>query len=98
MQPPASSPVFKGIVEGGTFVLRHRLLLPISLCAIFWNFAFAALLVVLVPVIRQVYMMDPGAFGLASILGTWLMGRISDRKDWHLCRAFFLRAQSLASA
>lgn len=86
MQPPASSRVFKRIVEGGAFVLRHRLLLPISLCAIFWNLAFAALLVVLVPVIRQVYMMDPGAFGiglsafgLASILGTWVMGRFSDR-------------------
>ncbi len=86
MQPPAKSPVFKRIVEGGAYVIRHRLLLPISLCAIFWNLAFAALLVVLVPVIRQVYMMDPGAFGiglsafgLASILGTWVMGRFSDR-------------------
>lgn len=45
-----------------------------------------ALLVVLVPVIRQVYMMDPGAFGiglsafgLASILGTWVMKHLSDR-------------------
>jgi len=86
MKATATSPVFKRIVEGGAYVLRHRLLLPISLCAIFWNLAFAALLVVLVPVIRQVYMMDPGAFGiglsafgLASILGTWIMGRFSDR-------------------
>ncbi len=86
MQPPASSRVFKRIVEGGVFVLRHRLLLPISLCAVFWNLAFAALLVVLVPVIRHVYVIDPGAFGiglsafgLASILGTWVMGRFSDR-------------------
>lgn len=86
MQPPAKSPVVKRIVEGGAYVFRHRLLLPISLCAIFWNLAFAALLVVLVPVIRQVYVMDPGAFGiglsafgLASILGTCVMGRFSDR-------------------
>jgi len=86
MEPPASSRVLKRIVEGGTFVLRHRLLLPISLCAIFWNLAFAALLVVLVPVIRQVYLIDPGAFGiglsffgLAMILGTWIIGRFSDR-------------------
>ncbi len=85
MQPPANSHVFKRIVEGGAFVLRHRLLLPISFCAIFWNLAFAALLVVLVPVIRQVYMMDPGAFGiglsafgLAMIFGTWVIGRFSD--------------------
>ncbi|MEL6523786.1 MAG: MFS transporter, partial [Pseudomonadota bacterium] len=80
MRPPASSHVFKRIVEGGAYVLRHRLLLPISLCAVFWNLAFAALLVVLVPVIRQVYMIDAGAFGiglsafgLAAILGTWVM-------------------------
>jgi predicted MFS family arabinose efflux permease len=85
-EPPASSRVLKRIVEGGAFVLRHRLLLPISLCAIFWNLAFAALLVVLVPVIRQVYVIDPGAFGiglsffgLAMILGTWVIGRFSDR-------------------
>jgi predicted MFS family arabinose efflux permease len=85
-EPPASSRVLKRIVEGGAFVLRHRLLLPISLCAIFWNLAFAALLVVLVPVIRQVYMIDPGAFGiglssfgLAMILGTWVIGRFANR-------------------
>lgn len=86
MQSPAKSPVIKRIAEGGAYVIRHRLLLPISLCAIFWNLAFAALLVVLVPVIRHVYVMDPGAFGiglsafgLASILGTWVMGRLSDQ-------------------
>ena len=86
MEPPANSRVFKRIVEGGAFVLRHRLLLPISLCAIFWNLAFAALLVVLVPVIRQIYRIEPGAFGiglsffgLAMILGTWIIGRFADR-------------------
>ena len=86
MQPPARSHVVKRIAEGGAFVLRHRLLLPISLCAIFWNLAFAALLVVLVPAIQHVYGMDPGAFGiglsafgLAMICGTWIMGRFADR-------------------
>lgn len=86
MHPPTKARVFKRIVEGGAFVVRHRLLLPISLCAVFWNLAFAALLVVLVPVIRDVYRIDPGAFGialsafgLAMILGTWVIGRFSDR-------------------
>ena len=67
MQPPASSRVFRRIVEGGAYVLRHRLLMPISLCAVFWNLAFAALLVVLVPLIRQVYMMgNPPIFNGAQ--------------------------------
>ncbi len=86
MQPPASSRIFQQIVEGGAYVFRHRLLMPIALCAVFWNLAFAALLVVLVSVIPQVYMVDAGAFGiglsafgLASILGTWVMRRFSDR-------------------
>lgn len=86
MAPRAKTRVLKQIVEGGAFVLRHRLLLPISLCAIFWNLAFAALLVVLIPAIQQIYMMDPGvfgiglsAFGLAMIFGTWVIGRFSDR-------------------
>ncbi len=79
-------PLIPQIVEGGVYVLRHSLLLPISLCAIFWNFAFAALLVVLVPAIREVYRFDPGtfgialsAFGLAAICGSWLAGRFADR-------------------
>ena len=86
MHVPTHSPVFKRIIEGGAYVIHHRLLLPISLCAIFWNFAFAGLIVVLVPVIRDIYAMDPGAFGiglsafgLGSILGTWTMKRFSDQ-------------------
>lgn len=85
MHPRTHSPVLKQIIEGGAYVLCHRLLLPISLCAIFWNLAFAALLVVLVPVIQDIYEMDPGAFGiglsafgLASIVGTWIMKHFSD--------------------
>ena len=79
-------PVIPQIIEGGAYVLRHTLLLPISLCAIFWNFAFAALLVVLVPTIQDVYRFDPGtfgialsAFGLAAICGSWLAGRFAQQ-------------------
>lgn len=63
--PPKNSPVGAQIVQGGSYVARHRLLLPISLCAIFWNFGFAALLVVLVPAIQNVFEFAPGAFGIA---------------------------------
>lgn len=86
LEKPSDSRVLKQIVEGGAFVLGHRLLLPISLCAIFWNLAFAALLVVLVPVILEIYLMDPGTFGiglsffgLAMVVGTWVIGRFAER-------------------
>lgn len=84
--PRATVPILSRIREGGRYVVGHRLLLPISLCSVFWNLAFAALLVVLVPVIREVYRFDPGAFGialsafgLAAILGAWLAGRLAHR-------------------
>lgn len=74
------------ILEGGRYVVAHRLLLAIAFCAIFWNLAFAALLVVLVPAIRDIYHFDPGAFGvalsafgLAAFTGTWLSGRVADK-------------------
>lgn len=84
--PRAAAPILSRIAEGGRYVVGHRLLLPISLCAIFWNLAFAALLVVLVPVIREVYRFDPGAFGIAlsafglgAFLGSSLARRSADR-------------------
>lgn len=84
--PRAAAPILSRIVEGGRYVVGHHLLLPISLCAIFWNLAFAALLVVLVPVIREVYRFDPGAFGIAlsafglgAFLGSSLARRTADR-------------------
>lgn len=82
--PKQQAAIFRQIIEGGQYVVRHRLLLPISLCAIFWNLAFAALLVVLVPTIQQLYHFDPGTFGialscfgLAAVFGSWLAGRFA---------------------
>jgi len=87
---PASEGTREGIgkqlLAGGLFVMRHDMLLPISLCAIFWNFAFAVLLVVMVPLIVEFYRFDPGVFGLAlsafgfaAILGSWIAGRFSEQ-------------------
>lgn len=77
--------IVKQVLQGGAFVLKHEMLLPISLCAICWNFAFSVLLVVMVPLIVQVHHLDPGvfgialsAFGLAAIFGSWTAGRFSN--------------------
>ena len=74
------------ILEGSFYVLHHKLLLPISLCSIFWNLAFAASLVVLVPTIQEIYHFKPGAFGialsafgLAAIVGSWVAGKFADQ-------------------
>ena len=82
--PQTTDGILSRIREGGQFVLRHDLLLPISLCAIFWNLAFAALLVTMVPLAVQVLGAEPGvfgialgAFGFAAILGAWTVGRFS---------------------
>lgn len=86
VRPKQQASAFSRVLEGGQYVISHRLLLPISLCAIFWNLAFAALLVVLVPVIREVYQFAPGtfgfalsAFGSAAVVGSWLAGRLAQR-------------------
>lgn len=78
-------PMIPQILEGGAHVLHHNLLLPISLCAILWNLAFAALLVVLVPTIQAVYHFDPGvfgialsAFGLAAVAGSSIAGKFAN--------------------
>lgn len=93
------------LASGGIFVIRHKLLLPISLCAVFWNLAFAILLVLMVPVVTQVYHADPvlfaramAAFGLAAIAGTWVMGRISSRVAPNLILLFGPGSSVLASA
>ncbi len=87
--PPAGGPpqaIFASICEGGRFVLRHHLLLPILLCALFWNLAFSALLVVMVPLIVETYQAAPesyglalAAFGLGAFVGTGAMGRLGGR-------------------
>lgn len=70
--------IFRRILEGGTFVMDHGLLRSILLCAIFWNFAFSAILVTMVPMIRDVYLTGAGTFGIAlaafgagAIAGSW---------------------------
>jgi predicted MFS family arabinose efflux permease len=78
--------VIKRILDGGAFVLKHELLLPIAFCAIFWNLGFSALLVVMVPVLVNVYLLEPSTFGIAlaafrsaAIAGSWAAGRFSSR-------------------
>ncbi len=83
---PRAEPLLRQIAEGGRFVIRHDLLRPILLCALFWNLAFFALLVVLVPLIVQVYRAEAGAFGMAlaafglgAVGGSWTAGRFGQR-------------------
>ncbi|WP_048645445.1 MFS transporter [Nitratireductor soli] len=76
-------PIVSRLVKGGAYVVGSGILRPISLCAVFWNLAFAILLVLMVPLIVKVYRADPAifarlmaAFGLAAILGTWVVARL----------------------
>lgn len=61
----ATEAVFRRILGGGKFVLEQSLLRGILFCALFWNFGFSALLVTMVPLIRDVYLIEAGTFGLA---------------------------------
>ena len=54
------------IRTGGGFVWRHALLRGISLCAVFWNFAFFALLAIWAPLALDVLRLDPARMGLAQ--------------------------------
>ncbi|MDJ0685525.1 MAG: MFS transporter [Alphaproteobacteria bacterium] len=74
----------KQVFKAGVYVARQKFLLPIALCAIFWNVAFFALLVAMAPLIVDVYQADPGVFGFAmaafgfgSVAGSWAAGRFS---------------------
>jgi predicted MFS family arabinose efflux permease len=51
---------------GTAFVVRHELLRGISLCAIFWNFAFTALLAIWAPLALGLLDLDPARMGLAQ--------------------------------
>lgn len=84
VSPPQPAGIFSLIREGGRFVLRHQLLLPIAFCAVLWNLAFAALLAIMVPLAVDIYLAEPGvfgialsAFGLAATLGAFTVGRLS---------------------
>jgi predicted MFS family arabinose efflux permease len=56
----------EAIRTGATFVVRHELLRSISLCAIFWNFAFTALLAIWAPFALGRLGLDPAHMGLAQ--------------------------------
>lgn len=82
--PKSTEPVVARIRAGAAYLVGHPLLRPIALCALFWNLAFAALLVVLVPAIQSLWLFEAGAFGIGlsafgagAILGSWLSGRVS---------------------
>lgn len=84
--PQKSQSPLRRIVEGGAFVLSSDLLLAIAGCALFWNFAFSALLVTMVPMITDVLRMEAGvfgiamaAFGLAAFTGSSLAARYAGR-------------------
>jgi predicted MFS family arabinose efflux permease len=70
------APLADAIREGARFALRHELLRGIALCAVFWNFAFFALLAVAVPFCLTRVGLDAkgtglaqGGYGLGLILG-----------------------------
>ena len=74
--PGPRAPLADAIREGARFALRHELLRGIALCAVFWNFAFFALLAVAVPFCLTRVGLDAkgtglaqGGYGLGLILG-----------------------------
>ena len=80
--PKAPAPMTAGarpslasaIKVGAAFVIGHPLLRGISLCAIFWNFAFFSLLAIWAPLALGILKLDPAAMGLAqSALGAGLI-------------------------
>jgi predicted MFS family arabinose efflux permease len=92
------------IRSGARFVVRHELLRGISLCAIFWNFAFFALLAVWAPVALELLKLDPAGMGLAQsaygagmILGA-LAAPISSRHLPPLATLIFGPAVSVLAA
>ncbi|WP_186390142.1 MFS transporter [Stappia sp. TSB10P1A] len=85
-RPQQREALIRRLAKGAGFVLRHPMLLPITFCAVFWNFAFAMLVVLAVPVITQdhggeatLFAGAMAAFGLASVAGTYVAGRIAGR-------------------
>ncbi len=62
----AKPPVLQAIAEGARFVVAYPLLRAIGLCAVFWNFAFVALLAVFVPFALTRLGTDAAGAGLAQ--------------------------------
>lgn len=63
----AQRPTLASAIRLGTaFVVRNELLRGISLCAIFWNFAFFALLAIWAPLALGPLGLDPAHMGLAQ--------------------------------
>lgn len=93
-KPNAQSPL-RRIAEGGRFVLGNGFLRAIAGCALFWNFAFSALLVTMVPLITDVFRMEPGifgvamaCFGLAAFAGSGIAARYAGRMRPNLLLMF----------
>ena len=92
------------IHAGARFVVRHELLRGISLCAIFWNFAFFALLAVWAPLALNLLKLDPTSMGLAQsaygaglILGA-LVAPVSSKRLPPLATLIFGPAVSVIAA
>ncbi|WP_249695088.1 MFS transporter [Stappia sp. WLB 29] len=86
LRPMQREALILRLAKGAGFVLRHPMLLPITFCAVFWNFAFSMLVVLAVPVITQghggeatLFAGAMAAFGLASVAGIFVAGRIANR-------------------
>ena len=63
----AERPSFVAAIQAGArFVVHHELLRGIGLCAVFWNFAFFALLAVWAPLALGPLGLDPAHMGLAQ--------------------------------
>jgi predicted MFS family arabinose efflux permease len=85
-QPFARPPLLQAVREGAVFVLRHRLLRGIALCAIFWNLSFFALWAIFVPFALNMLALDPRqtgavqmAYGAGLIAGALSGGAVLTR-------------------
>lgn len=103
--PQGERPTLAGAIRvGAVFVVRNDLLRGISLCAIFWNFAFFALLAIWAPLALGPLGLDPAHMGLAQstygaglILGA-LVAPISARRLPPFATLIFGPAVSVVAA
>src|SRR5580704_13080867 len=101
----AQRPSFLAAIQAGArFVVGHELLRGIGLCAVFWNFAFFALLAVWAPLALGPLGLDPAHMGLAQsaygaglILGA-LVAPVSARRLPPLATLIFGPAVSVIAA